>query len=138
MPLNPYAEAARQAIAAHLPELLPALREEEDGSLLVELRSPSGRQFWLSTSGDEITVGFDLHHRHFGNSAHPDAEDDVAQASAYIRNLMSGRYRIAVWKRGEHFVMSETLEEESVPAVESRSWGERRLLRGCSVEVYGW
>lgn len=138
MPLTPYAEAARRAIAAHLPELLPALREEEDGSLLVELQSPSGRRFWLSTSGDEITVGFDLHHRHFGGPLDPDAEDDVAQAGAYIRNLMSGRYRIAVWKRGERFVMSETIEGDSVPPVASRPWGERRLLRGCSVELYGW
>lgn len=138
MPLNPYAEAARRAIAAHLPELLPALREEENGSLLVELQSPSGRQFWLSTSGDEITVGFDLHHGHFGSPLDPDAEDDVAQATAYIRDLMSRRCRIAVWKRGERFVMSETIEGDSVPPVESRSWVERRLLRGCSVELYGW
>ncbi|MGB9633504.1 MAG: hypothetical protein ACPL8I_09255 [Chloroflexaceae bacterium] len=138
MPLNPYAEAARRAIAANLPELLPALREQEDGSLLVELQSPSGRQFWLSTSGNEITVGFDLHHRHFGSPLDPDAEDDVAQAGAYIRNLMRGRYRIAIWKRGERLVMSETLEGDSVPPVASRSGVERRLLRGCSVELYGW
>ncbi len=138
MPLNAYSEAVRRAIAEQFPELLPELREQANGSLLIELQSPSGRQFWLSTGGDEVTVGFDLHHLHFGSPLNPDADDDVARASAYIRNLMSGRYRIAVWKRGGRFVMSETIEGTTVPPLESRSWIERKLLRGCSAEVYGW
>ncbi|MFQ3662667.1 MAG: hypothetical protein SNJ69_09775 [Chloroflexaceae bacterium] len=138
MPLNTYSETVRRAIAEELPDLLPGLREQADGSLRLEVRSPSGRKLWLSTGGDEVIVGFDLHHQHFGYPANPDAEYDVAQAILYIRNLMSGRYQIAVWRRDGRFVMSETIEGATVPPLASRSWIERWFLRGCSVEIHAW
>jgi hypothetical protein len=57
-----------------------------------------------------MTVGFDLHHVHFGTPWEPVAEEDVRDACEYIEKLMSGEYRIAVWSRNGEFVQSETSE----------------------------
>ena len=136
--MDEYSAAAREAISQCLPALASELREQEDGSLFLESLSPSGHQFWVSTAGDEITVGFDAHHVHFGTPWEPDATDDVRDACEYIQKLMQGEYQVAVWYRRGRFVRSETIERGVDPAKLDRPWLGRWWLRGCVVEVHGW
>lgn len=138
MVLNSYSEAVRVALAERSPWLLPELREQSDGSLYLELLSPSGYKFWLSTEGGEVTVGFDLHHRHFGTPWEPDAAEDVREASEYIDQLINGQCLIAVWRRNGKFVQSETIQPGESLDRRTRSFLSRWWLRGCTVEVRGW
>jgi hypothetical protein len=136
--LTQYSALAQKAILEHLPALVPQLREQPDGSLFLELLSPSGCKFWISTEGQEVTVGFDAHHVHFGTPWEPDADADARDAIEYIHKLMCGQYRVAVWSRDGKFVQSETIERGVNPAEVSRSCIARWWLNGCSVAVYGW
>lgn len=79
MSLNEYSKRAKDSLAEYLPVLTSELQEQPNGSFLIEALSSSGITFWLSSEGDEITVGFDLHHVHFGNLSDPDPVEDVRE-----------------------------------------------------------
>ena len=104
----------------------------------MELFSPSGYKFWISTEGQEVTVGFDMHHVHFGTPWEPDADDDVRDAAEYIHKLMCGQHCVAVWSRDGKFVQSETVERGVDPGGGIPLLGSAWWLKGCSVAVHSW
>ena len=136
--MDRYSERAFEVLAADLPAFAREFREQPEGSLFLESESPSGYRFWISTEGNRVTVGFDAHHAHFGESCQEEAAEDARDAVEYIRKLMNGEYRVAVWSRGEKLVKSETMDLGVDPRQVARPWLCRWLLRGCSVEVRGW
>jgi hypothetical protein len=136
--INHYSELVRAELLEDLPSLAPHLTEQPDGSLFLELVSPSGSKFWLSTESDELTVGFEAHHVHFSTPWDPDPAADARDAAEYVLKLMSGQYCIAVWSRDDKFIQSETVPKGVNPADVPRSWLGRCWLKGCSVEVRCW
>jgi hypothetical protein len=141
MGLNKYSSRCLAALLVAFPEFTGHVVEEpESGSFAIELTSPSGSPFWVSTAGDEITVGFDAHHVHFGSGGGPpdpdDAGADAEEAIEYIRALRGGEILIAVWSRRGQLALSSSVPRGEDPG--PRSWLGRWYLGGCSVELKGW
>ena len=136
--LNGYSKAAFDVFSEEFPELGPKFCEQQDGSLFMESASPSGSQFWISTESNGVTVGFDVHHAHFGMSGDGDATEDAREAVAYIHKLMCGDYVLAVWSRRGKYTKSEILDRGVNPEDVQRPWLCRWFLKGCTVEVRGW
>jgi hypothetical protein len=136
--IDDYSSRSLATLLAVFPEFEDFIQEKPDESIFIETTSPSGSRLWVSTEGAEVTVGFDCHHRHFGQPWHPEREpeQDVEEAIEYIRELMSRRYLIAVWTRNGKFVMSSTVQQGDVPS--PTSWIGRWWLKGCTVDLKGW
>jgi hypothetical protein len=136
MAITAYSAQCLEGPLEEFPEFENHVREEGDGSITIEIRSPSGLLLSISTAGNEVTVGFDLHHHHFGTPWDPDQNGDVQRAIDYMWSLMSGEYLIAVWRRDDEFVMSSTIRRDEHPG--PTTWLGRWWLKGCEVEVSGW
>jgi hypothetical protein len=106
------------------------LREGPDPECFsVAFSAPSGSPFWVRTEEEErITIGFDAHHVHFGGWADSDDNRDFAEALRYIRLLMSGELRVAVWTKDDRPAGSVTLGSGEEPG----EWGD------CTLAIKTW
>jgi len=85
MELNEYSLRCLVALTKAFPQFKDQITtSSEQGCFTIETDSPSGTPFWVTTEGEEITVGFDLHHRHFGYPGQPVDRQDVKDAITYI------------------------------------------------------
>ncbi|RYU82116.1 hypothetical protein [Hymenobacter persicinus] len=97
------------------------------GYFNIELTSPFGLHFIVSSENDELTVYFDEHHRHFtsldgeGNTGgYP--MDDAEEAIDYIQKLISGISALAVWTKDGKFPMSSTYQVQDGPWPAKSNW----------------
>jgi hypothetical protein len=96
--LNAYSQRFAERLLAVHPEWRPLARSDPEGfpppgSLLVEVASlVPGRELWVRTYGDQVTIDFGEHgwHENFG---HPGATEEAvfAKALAFIEDLLSDR-----------------------------------------------
>src|SRR5262249_37627250 len=88
--------------------------------------------FWVNTEEEErITVGFDVHHVHFGGWAESVDAHDFQNAIEYIRQLMSGEVRVAVWTRDGQFAGCVTVARDEKP----QQWDSGE---GLSLAIKSW
>ena len=70
---------------------------EREEVLQVELLTPAGWGFWLSSEEEDyLTVGFAEYHCHFSNFQGTTAEEDAINAAAFIRALHKGEVVLVV------------------------------------------
>jgi hypothetical protein len=139
--LRAYSEQARKAIIERFPELAEGWKEQADGSLFFEMKSPSGGNFWIETRGFEVIVGFEFPHEHFGtyDSDFEQAPlEAVLEAEGLIRDLLAGKYKAATWTRKGKYVQSMLIEAEIDPATIPMSWLGRWWTKGCTIEERRW
>jgi hypothetical protein len=105
----------------------------EPGCFTIEFAAPSGSAFWVATEEfDRVTVGFDVHHLHFGGWAESADAEDFENAVGYIRRLQSGEYLVAVWSRsGGAYAGSVAFTSGEAP----QPWGSGE---GLTVAIKGW
>jgi hypothetical protein len=111
--MDAFSERFVNGLRLRLPGLLPHLRPAP-GSAAVELRltAPSGHgELFVSTAGEEVTVGFGPWHGHFEELDHWTA-DGAARGEPFERvlGLLADFLRdlvvIRVWTRGGHYAGS--------------------------------
>jgi len=136
-----YSETEREAIVERFPVLAEGWKEQADGSFFLELKSPSGGNFWIETRRFEIIVGFEFPHQHFGSSetaADAEPHEDVQEAEGLIRDLLAGKYKAATWTRKGKYVQSMLIESEIDPATIPMSWLGHWWTKGCTIEERRW
>jgi hypothetical protein len=131
--LNDYSNRFLAVLLREFPEFSDWVTAGPDECcFLVKFPAPSGSTFWVGTDDlERVTVGFDLHNVHFGGWAESVDAQDFENAVAYIRRLMSGEYRIAVWKRDGKFANSVTFTRGETP----QPWGR---IEGLTLAVKYW
>ena len=132
--LNSYSKRFAEALFTELPQFRENARRDDrpqvdDGSLIVEYRPPPEREeslFWLSTYGEEITIGFGEFHDHF---EWPEPDHDPI---GFIRDLMADRLVIVDKMRGKTWRGSTTLSPNEEPDVAKLGWREVYHVRSWS------
>jgi hypothetical protein len=138
--LNEFSGQFAEALFESFPWMREHARVEvrdgaERGVLVVEVTPAPIRPdctLWVSTDGDEITVGFGMFHTHFDwlSSAEPDRDDPIG----FIRDLVDDKILIEDWTKGGEWSGSSTLGQGEEPdltkmaadnVVTIRSWSGR-------------
>lgn len=112
--------------------------ECNEAYLLIEVPSPYNVEniLWLSTYGEEITVGFDWYHTHF-DYAETD-EDNFKLAVEHVKEIVEEKISIAVIKRENLWVRSYIITSNDFPEVnvdetlEIKSWNDTKYFIGNS------
>jgi hypothetical protein len=130
--LSPYSSQALAVLLALLPNLSDLVSERGE-IFQIEMITPAGWEFWLSSEEEEqLTVGFAEYHCHFGNFAGGTAKGDATEAATFIQSLQRGELALAVWYRDEEYVGSAVIEAEEKPQqfllgqdlnVQVKAWG---------------
>jgi hypothetical protein len=129
--LSPYSSQTLVILLELLPDLA-GLVTERDELFEVELITPAGWEFWLSSDEeDQLTVGFADYHCHFGNYQGATAEIDATEAAAFIRALRNGEVVLAVVYRGNTYAESSIIEATETP--QTLLWG-----RDLTIQVKKW
>lgn len=142
--LDDYSRGFAEDLFGALPRLRESAKVEEHGTLLVEL-SP-GRErlycdFWLSTAGGEVTVGFGMFHAHFDWPPF-DSSTPGLDPIAFVRSLIEDETLIEDWTLSGEWTGSSTLSSDEEPDLTNlepdhviyiRSWsGKRdRIIKGA-------
>ncbi|GAA0182125.1 hypothetical protein SH2C18_45580 [Clostridium sediminicola] len=86
--------------------------------LLIEVPSPHNKDndLWISTHNEEITVGFDWYHTHFGYGETD--EDDFKLAINFIKEIIEEKIAIAVIKKKGAWVSSCIIKDNKIPEIE--------------------
>jgi hypothetical protein len=132
--LSPYSAAS----LACLLDLLPALQDAvvlQQGYFDLQTVTPAGWNFWLSSAGDELTVGFAEYHTHFGWQQ-GDALQDTRAAAHFIRQLRTGHLVLAVWYEGKEYVRSQPLERTE--SAHPKTWVQRWWRRKQPLLIKQW
>jgi hypothetical protein len=116
--LDPYSLKVREALLARFPEWLPYCREEPEpsgqSSLVVNVPAPleSSATYGLciTTEQEEITVGFDHYHAHYG-TFEPSGDPVEPDALSFIEGLLSDRIAVVSWWQGERWLGSTQLAD---------------------------
>ncbi|RSK36277.1 hypothetical protein [Hymenobacter metallilatus] len=144
--LSSYSTQTLSILLAEFPDFRDSVNLQED-YFSIELNSPSGLPFIISSENDELTVYFSEHHCHFTSfneqgSVGSYPLDDVADAIDYIRKLISGEVALAVWTKDGTLSMSSTYEVKDGPLPAGRNWFSswlwRRWMRKREVETRKW
>jgi hypothetical protein len=104
--------------------------------LLVEVPSPAfvggsvcGRELWVRTYGDQITVDFGQHgwHEHFGPESASGEEAVFAKAIAFIEDLLSDRLVVVTriflgWRVWTRALEATRVRRPVIGRVEVCSW----------------
>lgn len=115
---------------------VPSLREHaraENGLLLIDLKPGTGRQdceFWVSTAGEEITVGFGMFHTHFDWPV----RDDVWLSAPieFIQSVMADETLIEDWTLDGKWSGSGVLAADEEPDLEDMQPGHVLYIRSWS------
>ena len=102
--------------------------EYSEAYLLIEVQSSSNSEniLWISTYDEEITVGFDWYHTHFGYSEID--EDDFKLAIDLIKEIVEEKMAIAVIKKKDSWIRSYIIKNNELPeinkdeTIEIKSW----------------
>ncbi|WP_133272622.1 hypothetical protein [Hymenobacter radiodurans] len=132
--LSPYSAQSLKPLFEILPDLRPFVTEQTDW-FEIKMVSPSGWDFWVSSAGNEITVGFAEYHTHFGWHE-GDPTDDGTDAAEFIRSLRTGHLVLAVWYRGEEYAGSRPVE--SLQEAQPKTWCQRWWRRKQRLQIKGW
>jgi len=107
-----FSERFRAALIARLPEIAMQLRECADESLELRILAPSGHgELFISTCGEEVTVGFGKWHGHFEElDWWPDGDTPKGNAFerpiSLIADLLRDLVVIRIWTIGSRYVAS--------------------------------
>jgi hypothetical protein len=121
--LSPYSSQTLAILLELLPDLA-GLVSERGEVFQMELLTPAGWEFWLSSEEEDyLTVGFAEYHCHFGNFHGTTPEEDATAAAAFIRALRQGEVVLAVWYQGDTYAGSSIMEaaEKPQPLLEGRN-----------------
>lgn len=140
--LNEYSRRFADVLFAAYPEWREGASMDDtegvdEGSLVVQVSPPQPRDIkWplhISTDGDEVTVGFDIYHRHFSRYAHDEEAESFAEALAFIADLLAERVAVISWWNGDEWRGASTFvpgAEDGTPSwarnattARVRSWG---------------
>lgn len=96
--------------------------------LIIEIPSPSNKDnvLWISTCDEEITVGFDWYHTHFGYSETD--EEDFKIALEHIREIVEEKIAIIIIKKNDSWVRSSIIRDTEFPffnedeTIDVKSW----------------
>lgn len=102
--------------------------ECNEAYLLLEIPSPSNSDnvLWLSTCNEEITVGFDWYHTHFGYSGTD--EDDFKLAIEHVKEIVEEKIAIAIIKKKDSWIRSCIIRGKDLPlldedeTIDIKSW----------------
>jgi BirA family biotin operon repressor/biotin-[acetyl-CoA-carboxylase] ligase len=127
------AEELFAALSDAFPGFSDSARAGPDpGCFTIEVQAPSGATMLIRTEEeDRITVGFDLYHCHFGGFAESVDDIDFSNAIEFIRNIMAGRTRIAVWTREGVLACSVSFDIAAGPPTLPGVYD-------CELAVKGW
>lgn len=129
--LSPYSSQTLAILLNLLPELAD-LVSERDEVFQVELFTPGGWEFWLSSEEEDyLTVGFAEYHCHFGNFQGTTPEEDAVAAAVFIRALRQGEVVLAVWYQGSNYAESSIIDATEKP--QTLLWGSN-----LTVQVKKW
>lgn len=132
--LSPYSAQSLSFLLERLPDLRPFVREQGDW-FEMNIVSPSGWDFWVSSAEREITVGLAEYHTHFGwHEGNP--ADDAADAAEFIHSLRTGQLVLALWYQGDKYVSSQPTKniKEMLP----KSWFQRWWRRKQQLRIIRW
>jgi hypothetical protein len=77
----------------------------DEGALLIEVSPAHPRDIkgplYVSTDGEEITVGFDIHHTHFDRFANDEEAEAFSEALAFIADLLAECVAVISWWDGD-------------------------------------
>ncbi|GAB3837234.1 hypothetical protein GCM10028821_36940 [Hymenobacter jeollabukensis] len=133
--LSSYSSQALTTFLRLLPELTNFVVEQGE-VFEINMQTPSGGEFWVSSAEHEITVGFEEYHTHFGwhEGTHP--EQDATDAATFIQQLQSGQLRLAVWYKGDTYAGSRPIESDE--ELHPKNWLQHWLWRSRTVKVKSW
>ena len=132
MALNEFSARFAEVLFAAFPTLRGHAREcsiedHDSGSLLVEFSPPPVRpdcRFYVCTTNQEVTVGFDRMHTHM--------QWPAQDAIEFIRDLMAEKIVVAVRMTSGRWAGSTTLREGESPDVSNLSPDDVVYLRSWS------
>jgi hypothetical protein len=119
-----------QLFAAY-PEWRPYCRPwtDDPGAVVIEVPSPvPGRSLFCDTIDGEVTIGYDHWHTHFGSYPDLSAEEAVAEALEWIRNILDEKTLIQVDYREGTWEGSSSIEPGSDIA----------LSPGVKTQILSW
>lgn len=129
--LSSYSSQALAILLKLLPDLV-GLVSERGEVFQVELLTPAGWEFWLSSEEEDyLTVGFAEYHCHFGNFQGTTPEEDATAAALFIRALRQGEVVLAVWYQGSTYAESSIIDATEKP--QTLLWGSN-----LTVQVKKW
>ena len=129
--LDEFSEQFASRLFREFPEF-ERLARADGRTLLLELTPPGGSSrgsLWVSTDGDEVTIGFDRFHQHFGWSEAPN-DEAFGQALALLREILEERQVVGVVMEGAEWRESMLLEPGAWPDVAPKQWAYLRSWRG--------
>ena len=120
--LNAYARRVADRLFRHFPDWAQLATTDphpnaDPGALLIEVVAKSNNTehgLYVSTDGDELTIGFHTHHCHFADYHQKGCDIHIENAIEYINQLINEEYVIHSWYRGGQFCGSVTGTPESV------------------------
>jgi hypothetical protein len=124
--LTPYSSQALSVLLQLLPDLAPLVTIEQEHFDLTQT-GPAGWELTVASAGDEVTVYFADHHRHFGwHAGNP--TDNATAAAEYIHSLRAGELVLLVWYKGQEMVACWPIEatESPVPPTRFQRWLRRK------------
>ncbi len=127
---------AREAPDLHV-GLSPHLdwEEEPTGFAVTELESPNEdvtADLWISTEEDEVTIGFDAMHDHFGRENYSSEEESFREAVSLARAFVDERVLVASWWIGEKWAGSRLIEPGQKPEPSDR------IAKGSRLRIRSW
>jgi hypothetical protein len=132
--LSPYSVQSLSCLLEILPDLQPFVTEQKDW-FEINMVSPSGWDFWVSSAENEVTIGFAEYHTHFGwHEGNP--ADDATDAAGFIRSLRTGQLMLAVWYQGEEYVNSRPVE--SIQEAQPKTWLQHWRRRKQRLQIKKW
>ncbi|MBC6699243.1 hypothetical protein [Hymenobacter sp. BT190] len=144
--LSPYSAQILSILLDAFPEFQNSANVQE-GYFTIQLTSPSGWPFLISSENKELTVYFSEHHCHFtsfdgegGVGGYP--LDDVEKAIDYTQKLISGESALAVWTKDGKLSMSSMYQAQDGPWPAKANWFNawlwRRWVRKRKLEIRTW
>jgi hypothetical protein len=125
--LSSYSSQTLDILLKLLPDLVDLVSEQGE-VFQVELLTPAGWEFWLSSEEEDyLTVGFAEYHCHFGNFQGTTPEEDATDAAIFIRALRKGEVVLAVWYQGSNYAESSIIDATENP--QTLLWGSNLTVR---------
>jgi len=122
--LNEYSKRFAEKLVAKYPQwdayIKLCAEATAPGSLELTIPAPNqqGRELYISTSGDEITIGFDTWHTHYRNYETDDQEDEFIGALDLLEEIVTEKLAVVSCLHDNDFCMSYISEAGEEPSVE--------------------
>lgn len=134
---NAYTTIVAERLIGEFPEwrelaVLDTRPGASPGALLLEVPCPSAavqEGLWISTNGDEITVGFHTHHVHFADYEGLDSNAHIEGAVQYIQGLLADEFLVESWYCEAAFCGSATVRPDAPTALPDFISGVMHMTR---------